>query len=68
MCIRRRARWASLEFVTEAASALTGIAQQSPATLARYGKCVYGCTLEVGGKQGEILCRGGDQGTGDARR
>ena len=54
---RTRARWAVLEFVSEARSALESIERQSPSTLERRGKVKLRCTFEKGMKGGEIVVR-----------
>ncbi|KAG5189006.1 P-loop containing nucleoside triphosphate hydrolase protein [Tribonema minus] len=65
---RRRARWAALEFASEAQAALADIAGRDPQSLARQGRCIFGCTLDSGSKAGEVVLRGGNDGGGDARR
>jgi hypothetical protein len=54
---RTRARWAVLEFASEARSALESIERQSPSTLERRGKVKLRCTFEKGMKAGEIVVR-----------
>jgi len=66
--LRRRLRWATLELLEEAASALASAKSGNPESLARAGRCVFGCTLGAGQQQGEVVVLGGDSGGGDARR